>query len=198
MFPGISPVNAFDERSRNRRFRGKNPGISPVRRLSATLKTRRFVRLEISGERLPEKELYWRKTDCRRVHRERGGTVPLKKLERRLSLRSIRRLTICGERVPLSWRLGRRSSLTRRLEQPTPRQSQGADGVEASQPLSTPSGSRRLILTEVKAWISASVSAFSSAHVKRGAEISIKNKIAASAAMYIYIKQNRKQIQSVS
>lgn len=39
-----------------------------------------------------------------------------------------------------------------------PRQSQGADGVDESQPSNAPSGSWRLSLKEVRAWISVRVS----------------------------------------
>jgi hypothetical protein len=116
-------------------------------------------------------ELYCRNTERRSVHLERDrGTVPLKKFDRRLSLRNMRRSASRSLSRPPSWRRGRRSSVTRLLSQSTPRQSHGADGVDASQPLSTPSGSWRLSLKDVKASISARVSASRWAHDSKGAQ----------------------------
>lgn len=138
------------------------------------------MRFPISDGRLPESELYCKNTERRSVHLEReGGMVPLNELERRLSFRNMDRSARRSVSRPPSWRRGRRSSVTRSLEQATPRQSHGADGVEESQPLNAPSGSWRLSLKDVKASISVTVSA----HDKKGAQSTTTKKKKALKAM---------------
>lgn len=110
----------------------------------------------MAGGRSPESELSCKYTTRSRAHWEReGGMEPLKLLEWRLSLRRSRRLASWSLSRPARWRRGKLSCRTwLSSEQTTPRQSQGADGVDESQPLRAPSGSRRLSLNDIKAWIS--------------------------------------------
>jgi len=137
------------------RRRGSSPEISPERLLPATLRIWRPARFPISGGSWPESELYCKNKARRSVHLEsEWGMVPLKELERRLSLRSMRKSEIRSPSWPLSWRRGKRNSVTRSFLHETPRQSHGANGVDGSQPLSAPRGSWRLSFNDVKAWIS--------------------------------------------
>lgn len=144
------------------------------------------MRFPISGGRFPERELSCKKTARRRVHSEsEEGMVLLKELERRLSLANMRSLAMWSLSRPPSWRRGKRSPETRLLlSQKTPRQSQGAAGVEESQPFNAPSGSCRLSLNEVKASISARFSGLRwAAHDNKGAPHSSTRKKRISAAM---------------
>lgn len=77
--------------------------------------------------------------------------VPLKELERRLNLRNMRRSEMRSLSWPLSWRRGKRNSVTWSFLHKTPRQSHGANGVDGSQPLSAPRGSCRFSFNDVKA-----------------------------------------------
>lgn len=109
----------------------------------------------MAGGRSPESELSCKYRTRSKAHWEReGGMEPLKLLEWRFSLRRSRRLASWSLSRPARWRRGKLSCRTWLLEQTTPRQSQGANGVDESQPLRAPSGSRRLSLNDVKAWIS--------------------------------------------
>ena len=126
------------------------------------------------------RELYCKNTERRSVHLERErGMVPLKAFERRLSFRNMVRSARRSLSRPPSWRRGRRSSVTRLLEHATPRQSQGANGVDESQPFNAPSGSWRLSLKDVKASISVTVPA----HDKKGAQRTTTQKKRAVTAM---------------